>query len=49
MYNLWYEIGMFEIEEQNLALHAKFAAFSRTRDLQKLRFNSCEKRLRTMK
>ena len=27
-------------------LHAKIVAFSRTRDLQKLRFNSCEKRLR---
>ena len=44
MYDLWNEMGM-----KSNNLHAKFTAFSRTRDLQKLRVISCKKRLRGMK
>ena len=44
MYDLWNEMGM-----KSNTLHAKFTAFSRTRDLQKLRIISCKKRLRGMK
>ena len=43
MYDLWHEVGMSEIEEQLFAYMC--IAFSRTRDLQKLRVNSFKNRL----